>query len=307
MYGGFASAPKWRRPEPVQHLYNPIDWKKNTKRIKAGLDPLYGKITEEDYLKAFSWVNALPSDTVVNSFLLKRIHELACQRTFFQGFEIRRIRDQIKKGRIDPKKYKSLEQRIYKHHQALSGFDHRTLAGAFRSMPEDQIPFSRFDTAADTLPKFDRKKWELVRASPYLEVRKIDRSLPDGSVYALVNYTSPERVAAEVDAVLAQVEGSLDQVKTIDEKVRAIVQMERDLISIHPFHDGNGRSIRLLRDLLYRRIGLPPPLHSFDKDLDISLEELIEIERAEMVRFLQARSNTKPFARKTGLLLPSIG
>lgn len=41
------------------------------------------------------------------------------------------------------------------------------------------------------------------------------------------------------------------------EYIQLVTDLQRDLVAIHPLHDGNGRSTRLLRDYLLRKEGLP--------------------------------------------------
>lgn len=43
--------------------------------------------------------------------------------------------------------------------------------------------------------------------------------------------------------------------------LRTVARLEHWLLGIHPFNDGNGRTVRLLADYLLRSLGLPTPLY----------------------------------------------
>ncbi len=112
----------------------------------------------------------------------------------------------------------------------------------------------------------------------------------DGKIRAEFRYVDVAKVEATVRDVLDRTNQSIANGKSVEDKVRAIVTMQRDLLSAHPFLDGNGRTVRLLADLLYNRIGLPHPARPNERDLEMSIEEATEFVRSQMIRTLRIES-----------------
>ncbi|MBP9682767.1 MAG: Fic family protein, partial [Bacteriovorax sp.] len=69
---------------------------------------------------------------------------------------------------------------------------------------------------------------------------------------------------------------ALRQSQTDKEYIKNVVILEKMLIAIHPFLDGNGRTIRLLSDALYLKRKLPLPLHPRKDDFYKPTADLIE-------------------------------
>lgn len=60
---------------------------------------------------------------------------------------------------------------------------------------------------------------------------------------------------------------------TLPQYVNEVVSLQKDLVSIHPFANGNGRTSRFLMNFLLARVGLPPSRnYNPDNDLYLSLE-----------------------------------
>ena len=80
-----------------------------------------------------------------------------------------------------------------------------------------------------------------------------------------------------------------NQLAVIGPQYRRQKQMfEKKLISIHPFVDGNGRTIRLMRDLIYTQFNLPPPYLVSENELFMTESELIESTLVGMRLHLEA-------------------
>jgi ADP-ribose pyrophosphatase YjhB (NUDIX family) len=76
--------------------------------------------------------------------------------------------------------------------------------------------------------------------------------------------------------------------KNISARVDAILNFQKEIVIIHPFLDGNGRSSRLVTDYLFRVLGLPPPLSPNERDIMSSVLEAREFALGQMRAYLLA-------------------
>lgn len=79
------------------------------------------------------------------------------------------------------------------------------------------------------------------------------------------NFLEPELISKELDEIIQKYSEKIDEVKTKDEYAFVLAPFYYDLIRIHPFREGNGRSIReFLREVvLLKNKNLP-----FEVELD---------------------------------------
>jgi fido (protein-threonine AMPylation protein) len=82
---------------------------------------------------------------------------------------------------------------------------------------------------------------------------------PDGAtVRTRFRYIHPREVESASRKILTRLNQDLQASKSNEDIILAVVRMNRAMLAAHPFQDGNGRSIRLLSDLVFQRYGLPP-------------------------------------------------
>lgn len=66
-----------------------------------------------------------------------------------------------------------------------------------------------------------------------------------------------DKVPQLMNRLVENLEKELIVANTVNEKVELSFKAHFDLVSIHPFYDGNGRTSRLLMNLIQKRFGLP--------------------------------------------------
>jgi hypothetical protein len=134
--------------------------------------------------------------------------------------------------------------------------------------------------------------------APRLELSRVDQLAHDPSVGFVPEGGGPRHQCGyytfvEASEIPARTQLALDHVNTLLQKwesgdpVRIVARMEQWLIGIHPFKDGNGRTIRLLGDLLLTSLGLPTPVYwSTWNDMSYSEEKWADQIAQGLVRTL---------------------
>jgi hypothetical protein len=278
-----------------QRLINEDDWERAraTHPEKPWLH--YGRSTMSDWLRGLRFVGQNANDMPLSTELLKKIHSITAAQLPFHGYEGRRIRQLYDQGEISKERFQELLHQAYKENKSVSGTDHRQLVGTFRSSSIDEIEHngSSFDELGRRY--FSSKELAAIRSNPYMRVDESSvKTLGAGKFEARAFYHPVANVEGSVEQVLRQTQSEIDGALTLEQQVKSIIKMQRDLISIHPFLDGNGRSIRLLGDLMYQRIGLPPPLHPNESDLVMGVDEAYEFTRRSMVDYLNSHKAQGP-------------
>jgi Fic family protein len=67
-----------------------------------------------------------------------------------------------------------------------------------------------------------------------------------------------KKVPTMVNSLCADLENAIKSAKTFEQKCLLAFWAHFELVSIHPFGDGNGRTARLLMNFVQIRLGLPP-------------------------------------------------
>ena len=281
----------------ARRLINQEDWPKAKAKLGQKAWSYYGEQTMTDWLKAREYVLNLPPDQAIDSTLLKDIHKKTSATLRFHGFEGRRIRAQFERGEISEEEKNRLLKRAFKENQEVAGTPHSTLRGKFRSDPVDEIEHrgSSFRTikgpdGVNTRARyFTAEELSFLRKNPHVTVDESSiKPIPgknDGYT-GRATYANVEQVDNLVQSILQETESQLSRAKTPEQVVKAVVSMSRDLISVHPFLDGNGRSIRLLGDYILQRHNLPPSLYPNESDLTMSLEEAVNFQTKGMRDYL---------------------
>jgi fido (protein-threonine AMPylation protein) len=250
----------------------------------------YGESTMSDWFAALAHVNGLPTDQAATPELLREIHTIATRSHTFHGYEGRRIAREASEGRLSELEKSARLRAVYQENKTWSGTDHRSLAGQYRREPIDEIVHRGSYVSESGDRYFTAKEFAAMRDNPHLRVdAESVRELAPDQIRARVYYTSPPEIPEKVKAVLARGEAELHQEKDPEQILRVILRLQKELVSIHPFLDGNGRTIRLLGDFLRRRHGLPPPLYGQKREMELSIDEMLAEERTEIIQYLNAK------------------
>lgn len=272
----------------ARRLINIDDWK--IAQITKPDTPwaFYGEETYNDWAHAEKFTRDLPDDTPISSDLLKQIHAKATEHLFFSGYEIRRLRKLKAENKISSKEYQRLYTQINEAKTGISGDDHAVLRGNYRSSPIDELQYTGSIIGKDKTRLFSSEEFEAISNNPYIKIDPATvEKMPDGLIKAKGNYLPVAKIPEEVEKVISRTNSELSRTTDNLQKIKLLVQMEKDLVSIHPFIDGNGRSIRLFIDYILRRHGLPPALHSNEEDLIMNLDEAVKYQITGMQNYLE--------------------
>ena len=240
------------------------------------------------WYRAMGFIGANAQGRPLSSSLLKEVHQAAFEGLPFKGFEGRRIVNRFKRGEISEEEKKRLLKQAYAG-KSVSGVDHKSLVGRYRSDPLDQILHRGSSFLTDGRRYFTAEELKQVRSNRWMTINESSvREFEPGKFFADTYFHDVKKIEQAVDQVMRETEFAFLRATTLEEKVAVIVHFQRELISIHPFLDGNGRTVRLLGDLMYVRIGLPPPYRPNEHDLEMTGEELMNYTRKNMAKYLNA-------------------
>ena len=84
-----------------------------------------------------------------------------------------------------------------------------------------------------------------------------------------IDFTPPEQVADAMHRLLDRTKASIERIerkeKDVPHPALLAFDFHREYVTIHPFHDGNGRTARIFSNLLLMRFGLPPVIIKVDE------------------------------------------
>ncbi len=142
---------------------------------------------------------------------------------------------------------------------------------------------------------FSPKQMEAYRKNPFLRILNEEQS-PGGFIKAKMSYAPGELVPQYLATAFNETHAKCTALKKKkggmkpEEYARAVDEVAakfyHDLVSIHPFWDGVGRSSKLARDWIYQHMGVEHPAFTPTFDLDMSPAELAQI-------FAHARMETR--------------
>lgn len=234
----------------------------------------YGKETWSDWVNGVSFIKTKINSNQLNTQLLKDIHFITSEHMPFNGDYKRSIRDIYRSGEIS--KYEAIKAINKFETDKNNHLDNQAFRGIFR---KQEI----FIHNGDSFTKeghmyFMAQELEGFMKNPYFNVDlKSIKIVNNEVIFADVYYLHPELIEDTVDKVLTKADARLNTPAiTTREYIETIVLLEKALISIHPFLDGNGRAIRLLCDLLYQRRGLPVPIRPIEDDMTAGVDEMVE-------------------------------
>ncbi len=271
----------------ARRLINAEDWPLAVASHSTKPWTYYGRNTMADWLNGLRFINRNADGTPLSVDLLRKIHRTVSEHLPFHGFEGRRIRKLYDEGKISKDEFKELLRQAYKENKEVSGVSHAQFRGRFRTDDIDQISHNGSSVDANGSRFFTKRELNAIRGNSYMTVdeRSVRQIGPD-AFSAQAFYHNVHHVEAATRRIIDEATRNLAQAPSVETEIRIILQMQKDLMSIHPFLDGNGRSVRLMCDLLYQRIGLPPPLRPNEADLTLSIDEAYEYTRANMIDYI---------------------
>lgn len=277
-----------------RRLISESDWELELRLGKTRPWMVYGQQTLEDWDLARAWIDeGSLSLADLNVGLLKEIHRRACLRHGFLTYDQRRLALRLNQGEIDAGTYRAAIAQLYSQDQGVRTVSpHPELLGAYRSDPLEDYEHTGEHEFADGQRRL--LAWEIQRAknNPYFEIdqrslKKLENGLYSGTIRYLKHNEIETAVEYEIGIVKKRLENTRDPLT----QLRAILELETALLTIHPFVDGNGRTIRLVSDLLFRSIGLPPPVRSGKWDLFMTIDERVFYTIRAMNAYLELYRN----------------
>jgi len=276
------------RAVDARRLISRRDWDAALGRVPCEPWNGYGADALATWMDAVRRVSSQPPTRPVSGAFLREIHRWAMSGHYFKGYERRRIQAALGRGQITRAEHDALLARVERGERVyFSGADHARLPGAFRSDPLDSfvhngesfLPDGRRYMIRDELDRLRSNRLFSVDETSLVEIRP-------GRFLGAVHYPAVHRIEEEVRNVLERAERALQRPVPPAEVVRAVVETGRDLMSIHPFIDGNGRTIRLLADFMLNVRGLPPPLYPNELDVMMTLDEAFHFTLRGMVDYV---------------------
>lgn len=275
------AAPGWKEIDPAIdacRLFNPTDWARFQKENPDAPWLGYGETGWGDWASAARFVARDADHDPVSVPLLLKLHRIALARYYFQGFEKRRIEHAMEAGLLQTERGNELLRLIAGDGRKLnfSGVNHAELAGKFRWDELERFPHDGEwidETGRRLMTAYEVSR---IRQIPYWKPRKTPMpEIAPGAIFGEFLYPDAKTASREVRRVLNRVRGRLSRSRTDLEVVRIVADMDQRLLAIHPFIDGNGRTIRLLGDLILRRRGLPPPVFLPENELFMTTDQLV--------------------------------
>ncbi len=271
-----------------QRLINQDDWEVARKEMGNKAWQYYGDKTIEDWFKGLAYVDSLPANLTLDSKLFKKIHQIVTQNHKFHGYEGRRIREKYDSGKISKEEFTNQLNRAYQKNESVSGVNHDELKGHYRKDKVDQILHSGSSFDSNGKRYFTSRELNQIRDNQFMTVDESTIVKKGEDAYTgRAYYHDVSKVEKSVDKVLARTNKKLKKAKNPIEVIKIVIQMEKDLISIHPFLDGNGRTVRLLGDYILKRNNIPPSLYPNESDLVMSLDEATEFQLEGMRSYLK--------------------
>ena len=272
----------------AKRLINPEDWKKASDQLKENAWRTYGSQTINDWFKGREFVLSLPKDRPIDNGLLKEIHKIVSENHKFYGFEGRRLLERLRRGEISREEFKALQKRAFENNEELAGTPHSSLKGIFRHDPIDQIVHRGSSFKEDGSRYFTQSELEELKKNMYITADESSiQQIGENAYTGISHYEDVNKIGEAVKSILRHSERKLKRAKTPRQVVEIVVAMEKDLISVHPFLDGNGQSIRLLGDYVLSRYNLPPSLYPNESDLTMPFNETVDFRIKGMEDYLK--------------------
>ncbi len=131
---------------------------------------------------------------------------------------------------------------------------------------------------------FSREQVESIMDNSHITLKK-STPQPDGSVKADFEYPSGENVSELVNSAFNEMTRASQDLKeksrvlsheAYEEKALEVAaKFYKELVSIHPFWDGNGRSAKLARDWMLENLGIDPPAFTPANEFELSHSQIV--------------------------------
>jgi hypothetical protein len=210
---------------------------------------------------------------------LRRIHKESTRNHFFTGYEIRALKRDLQSGLITREVFEAKRKSVLSEKANVTGKDHAELRGTFRSISPDEDIVDVGDVRTPSGERFHSIGYlERNRRNPLFVVHDDG---PAESASDLrkgrIEYVRSSEVAGVVESVLSAAKRRLPTAQESEfEAVVLYANLVHRLISIHPFRDGNGRTIKIFAEQVLRSTGLPFPSDPISTDAEMSLVEFVE-------------------------------
>lgn len=275
----------------AQRLINAHHWVEANQQTPEAPWEFYGDVTYRSWSDAAAWIEQKNADGLPLSLELYDVIEKRVMKNhYYAGFERRRIKDAFAKGKLSSKQLADLLDRIDSGERVnFSGVDHGSLPAQFRQDPIDEFVHNGDLFLPDGTRYMTGTELRAIRKNRLLTVvessiKKIGRGKYTGDVL----YPRIKDLPGLVAEAIEDAQKKIDRSKSLKAKLKAIVELQVDLNTIHRSLDGNGRTIRLLSDLLYQRVGLPPPLYPNEFDITGNKMDVVRSTVEAMTRYLAA-------------------
>ncbi|MBS1961924.1 MAG: Fic family protein [Bdellovibrionales bacterium] len=226
------------------------------------------RTSAKNWLKTEEFVAAYDGPVDVN--FLKQIHKDSMKDSYFWGYEYRRLKQAIVEKKVDPVAANAALKKLETTPVPFTGTDHNTLLGVFRSEAVDNWNLQPDHVLPGGQKYFTASEMKEIKSSRYLElVPESVKEISPGKFTAKVSFTSSSRVESAVNEIIDRTNKGIAS-GTPQAKLETIARGIQDLMSVHPFIDGNGRSIRFFADAWFTRSGFPTPYLISEEDLLLS-------------------------------------
>lgn len=197
---------------------------------------------------------------------LQDIHAAVARNQYYAGFERRRVREAFRAGSLGENEAVDALMNIDRG-ISFTKLDHRSFAGKLRKDPLDSFVYTGEVASGNRIPRED---FDGMSNNPFFwRDSKSVKKFPGEQYEARFYYVPPPLVEKVTKEVIERAAAHLEAAKTDEEYMFYSAALLRDLVTIHPFLDGNGRSIRLFIDMILAKRGLALPMKPL-KDSGVS-------------------------------------
>jgi len=267
------------KPETdLPRIFERSDWAKM--KDLASLPELLKDPAVKNWIETNNWLFANRNKLQFSLALFKDIHRRALKDNYYFGYERRRIREAYQKGKIS-KNQAITALKLNQEKVSFTGKIPADFAGKFRTEDLDIIVDRGWTSSPNT-------RLEILNASlkPFFEIDPASVKGLENEMFIADIYAPPSHKVEVLAADLfEQAQVSLKETKNNEEYLKKVLELQDALMSLHPFLDGNGRSIRLLTDFLLVQRGLPPLAHPLENDFYKSPAQLATEAKAAMTEY----------------------